>query len=247
MLTKNKSTFTMNERTEETTRAQREVFKLEQWVGVLDAWSEADLGDGWRVAYRLAIYRGQPVIAELRVFPADEFPGREVATWRAEVVGIEAGSVPSVDGEAKKKVSPYATPIAFPAIRGGITARRLRAVRLGLLMKDTEEVMAKMHAVMKRDLLTWGVEEKKRPTTRRSGAFSDRELARLAGEYVKRCRRSRSPVADIAGQRGLSASRVRDMVHEARSRGLLSAARQGVSGGQVTPLAKRILASLKRA
>src|SRR5262249_31562023 len=63
-------------------------------VPVKNVWLEMDLpGDRWRVAFRLVPYGEEPVIAEIRVFPADVYPDRCVAEWRGEFLGVLARSM----------------------------------------------------------------------------------------------------------------------------------------------------------
>lgn len=50
---------------------------------VASSWLEVTIADGWLAAYRLVPQDGQPVIAEVRVFPAEA--GRRTAgTWSGE-------------------------------------------------------------------------------------------------------------------------------------------------------------------
>src|SRR5438034_10949955 len=64
---------------------------------------------------------------------------------------------------------------------------------------------------------------------------SDEFYAELAFEYEWEVRQGNPrPVKTIALRGGLSAMRVRDMLHAARHRGLLSKTRQGRSAGKLT-------------
>ena len=208
------------------TKAQRQAFKLPEYFKVDRFWLEVDFAPGWRAAYFLVPYGGQPVVAEVRIFPADEYPGRDAGAWRAQFLGVRAA--PGVkSGE-----------FDCPPVRQGITARLLRKVPLGAERK---------HAVALLKLLapTWpdgargfyaapeGAASKRGQTRGRP----DRFYAGLARDYVTRCSRgSRRPVADVAKRHKLAVSIVRDAIHEARARGLLSKGRQGAPGGQLTPL-----------
>jgi hypothetical protein len=80
-----------------------------------------------------------------------------------------------------------------------------------------------------------------RPRPRRSTGRDDLPYARLARDYVTANRGSRSPVKDLAEARGERPARIRDMVHEARERGLLSPANSGVRGGVLLPRAEALL------
>jgi hypothetical protein len=62
--------------------------------------------------------------------------------------------------------------------------------------------------------------------------------AAVAIEYEWTVRRgSKRPVADLAAKRGISQATARDLVHQARDKGYLSASRQGVAGGVATDAA----------
>jgi hypothetical protein len=242
---RNKPAFTMEERTEQPTRSEQAAFGLPAHAGVNDAWVEIEIGDGWRAAFRLAPYGGQPVIAELRVFPADQYPGRKPGTWRGDVLGVQAGGAQRV-----RKVLPGGKTVDCPPVRTGITARLLRRIPLGEHRRHAETFIARLketHRGMGADLAAWGfnaeIEKgKKKPTVQRRGGRPDRFYADLAAAYVARIAAgSRRPVADLADRRKLSASVVRDAIHEARVRGLLMKGRQGAPGGTLTAKAEAIL------
>ena len=57
---------------------------------VEDLWVEVDVGDRWRAALRVFPYQGQPVIAEVRLMPRDDWPRRNLGEWRAEKLGLFA-------------------------------------------------------------------------------------------------------------------------------------------------------------
>jgi hypothetical protein len=65
--------------------------------------------------------------------------------------------------------------------------------------------------------------------------------ASLAAEYVERLASSEHPVKDIASDWDYSESRVRNMLSEARRRGLLTRPASGLAGGQLTSRAKELL------
>jgi hypothetical protein len=80
-----------------------------------------------------------------------------------------------------------------------------------------------------------------RPRQERATGRPDLFYARLAAAYVKAAKSSRTPIKDLAAARKLPASRVRDMVHEARVRGLLSTSDSGIRGGFLLPRAEAML------
>ena len=186
------------------TKAQRQAFKLPEYFKVDRFWLEVDFAPGWRAAYFLVPYGGQPVVAEVRIFPADEYPGRDAGAWRAQFLGVRAA----------------------PGVKLG--AERKHAVALLKLLAPTWPDGARgFYAAPE------GAASKRGQTRGRP----DRFYAGLARDYVTRCSRgSRRPVADVAKRHKLAVSIVRDAIHEARARGLLSKGRQGAPGGQLTPL-----------
>lgn len=114
---------------------------------------------------------------------------------------------------------------------GGLTARHLRRIPFSKPIFD-------------------GVMKAARPIARhyRKGASGKTEkrtlkLLRIAETYVA-ClrRRSRRPTADCAQQVNLPVSQVRDAIHRARTRGLLTGSRgQGLAGGELTERALDLL------
>lgn len=86
-----------------------------------------------------------------------------------------------------------------------------------------------------------------RPRPRRSAGRDDRFYAELARDYLASIEGgSRSPVKDLAVAREENAPRIRDQVHEARERGLLSKSKSGRKGGMLLPRALDILGATKK-
>jgi hypothetical protein len=83
-------------------RPQREV-----WIEA-DVSSKAQPGAVWKVAYLLVNQGGVPVVAEMRLFPAEPHPFRPAGQWSGHVAGVSA-----------------------PVPPGGITSRLIREVHLG--------------------------------------------------------------------------------------------------------------------
>ncbi len=70
----------------------------------------------------------------------------------------------------------------------------------------------------------------------------DRYFAEWAFAYAKKLAEgSRSPIKDLAAEHGRTAGQVRDLIHDARVRGLLSKERQGRAAGSLTPKAIQLL------
>jgi hypothetical protein len=67
--------------------------------------------------------------------------------------------------------------------------------------------------------------------------------ARLAAQYVDICRTSSTPTKDLALTRNFSSSSTRDLLNQARSRGLLTRPPKGLSGGELTKKAEDLLAA----
>jgi hypothetical protein len=81
-----------------------------------------------------------------------------------------------------------------------------------------------------------------RPRAARAGARPDELYAAVAADYVGLIERgTRSPVAELAQRRNVKKSAMRDMIREARERGLLTYFEQGRPGGSLTDRARAIL------
>jgi len=196
-------------------------------VSVEEGWVEAPLDNAWMAAYRIAVQQGQPVVAELRIFPlAGPRPGP--GRWRGERFGPGA------------KV-PY----------GGLTSRLVRRVRVAEHLRVGVTILAKM----KREEDLESVVARFMPATdagsskRRAGARPDVVLADFARQYVNACLSgSRRPIAEVADANGTSVATMRNAIERARERGLLTKPMvpageptQGRKGGALTPRAKRLL------
>ena len=191
-------------------------------------WLEVEVDKDWTAAARLAVQDGRVIVSELRVFPRDRELGAGVAgLWRGEVLGPRA-TVPV----------------------GGLKSELLRRVRLPKYAARAEEVVEAwrraggMPEDSARDSLP-GLEAS--TPGRRRPRRPDRFYAELAAEYVRTLEQgSRRPVEDVRKRRRLSAAQVRDMIHEARGRGLLSPGQQGAPGGYLLPKAEQLLGIHRR-
>lgn len=132
--------------------------------------------------------------------------------------------------------------------RGGITQHIIRGVPLGLFGPYAQAVAVQSPPSLINELpvetiaalVKHGSEDRPRP--RRPTGKDDRFYARLAEAYIGAIRRgSRSPVKTLAKARKVPDARVRDMLHEARVRGLLSKGEPGRIGGVLSQRAQRIL------
>ena len=186
-------------------------------------------GSEWLVAYRFEAQEGYPVIAEARVIPATH------PQWEAPTGDIRGYDV-------ERLISGEVTP---PPPPGGLTARRLRTLHVSAAVARTRSVL--------RDLVRGGIfaqgmgyreqvlSEPRQPGSRGRG---DAYYARIAAMYVDAVGRgSARPAADVAAELGTySSAYVRDVVSEARRRGLLTQPpRRGLPGGQLTDRARTAL------
>lgn len=91
------------------------------------------------------------------------------------------------------------------------------------------------------DLAQWAALVSERTGTR---GKDDVVFARVADEYVRLVEGGeRAPLQRLAETLNFSASRVRNVVYEARKRRLLTATRPGVKGGRLTAKGRRVLAT----
>lgn len=234
-------------------------FKEATHVRVDDVWLEVDLpGDQWRTAFRLVPYAGQPVVAEVRLFPADHFGTRRAGQWRAEYLGVRSRDLDGREDPDTGLIESYLGN-RFPAIRHGISGRLLRQIPLGIVQSRASEFMSELfdlepfegfsRATHAQDLIDWGFAEEKsssRERPRRLGAGRpDLFYAQLAAEYVTCVESgSRRPAADLAAKHeDLSPAQVADAIHTARhKRGLLTrTTKQGRPGGHLTQKAEALL------
>ena len=178
--------------------------------------------DGWRVELRLALQNGRLVVGALDMQPKN--PG--------VMRGLHA-SVPA----------------------GGITMRLLRHVPVHAHIQALADMLRRppetqvLEALLIRtpaEVLLSSVRPPAAPVkTPRRGRrpISTETLLAVAVAYDKAVRRGSSaqPVVDAAKALRETPTRVRDLVHRARHRGLLTHAQWGRSGGELTPLALKIL------
>ena len=194
-----------------------------------EAWVEVPLGDEWVAAYALVLQQGCPVIAEVRIFPAEpKRPG--AGQWSGHFLGVDA-AVPS----------------------GGLRSRLLRIpMRVHQVWADRflASLWKRQGPGRFRDQRWLGDHEfvpttDTRLSTRRSRgrpALPNRAYAAVAREYDAAIRReSRSPVKDVAAARNEPLGRVRGLIYKARAKGYLTQTVQGRSGGRLTALGKSVL------
>ena len=179
-----------------------------------------DGADGWYVSAVFLQEGEQLVMAELKVFPG---PG--------------AGT----DGRRTSRRKPGDWSGRQDALEhvpdGGVSARLLRCIRL----TDLHQLVLSSipHGS---DLHPQPAGSRARVGRPGSAGRPDRHYAEWAFRYAKKLAEgSRSPIKDLAAEHGRNPGQVRDLIHDARVRGLLSKERQGRAAGSPTPKAIRIL------
>lgn len=181
--------------------------------------------EGWRIRMELAVQGGRLVVSELHLDPEDS--GQRARGIRAQVP------------------------------RAGITARLLRRVPLhdhvdkilkALRSRDDREFYETLLMATGASELLRTIRPPAEPTNRRGRPRVAVDLLlRAAAAYAKAVSRgSAEPVMDGARALRIEPERLRDLVHRARERGLLTPTRQGHGGGELTPHALTLLAKKKR-
>ncbi len=196
-------------------------------------WFELPAAEGFVAAYRIVAKRRKPIVAEVRLFP-EEGGRTHGGRWSGD-----AAVVPE----------------------GGIPGKALRALRLKDPMQQYPEILANLQRrhgadAAKRLLDEFALSRRSHLVPRRPGrkGRSDEFYAVWAVAYVGRLKAgSRRPVKDLAmtppihirghvsDAKKASEDTVRDIIHEARARGFLTAAPEGKAGGELTPRAERVL------
>jgi hypothetical protein len=180
----------------------------------------------WTVDAWVVVRRGRAVVGEIRVFPASGDERKPGVAW-----GGRAGEVPH---RGLQRVLLKEVPVG----KYGPTVSGL--VRRAAVLPSGE---ADLYRALW-DFTMPGAEAlASRPRPRRNTGRDDAFYARLADEFINRLAAgSMSPVKDIAARRGETQARVRDWLHEARERHLLSRAHPGKREGTLLPRAITLLA-----
>jgi transposase-like protein len=186
-------------------------------------WLEVPIDDTWMTASRLAVQDGRVVIAEIRVFPL-ESRGSAVppaGIWSAEVLGARAPVPPK-----------------------GLSARTLRNIRLGEHPRHVADVLdwvtqqqqaAPAHVAKFFGLGAVTQKPQAIKSTRPRSGRPDAFYAAVAARYLRAIKRnSKRPGVDVARQMKVEPSKIRDWLHQARERKLLSPSSHGKRGGQLT-------------
>jgi hypothetical protein len=197
-----------------------------QGAWITDSITDAH-GARWTIEAWITIRRGHPVVGAVSVFP-EKGPPREVGDPPPRVAesvpyrGLErrllrAVPVGRYGAEALAQQSERASwPDFAPSARADVSL-------LNLMLPGVSAIVG-------------------RPRPRRNVGRPDTYYAKLAAAYLERIAAGSShPVRDLATQRHATAAHVRDWLHEARERGLLSRGTSGHAGGHLTPRAVALL------
>ncbi|MGD0313173.1 MAG: hypothetical protein ABSC90_12005 [Acidimicrobiales bacterium] len=115
----------------------------------------------------------------------------------------------------------------------------VRMIRLSVLERRAKDWLA-----IRREVgLAIETDESEFLQNRRPGKVgrSDAFYARIAYRYLELVRAGSSPTKALAAERHISQSSARDLVHEARVRGLMTSMGRGQAGGQLTAKARKLL------
>lgn len=221
-----------------------------EWAGT---WAEESFTDNrggrWLAAARLAVRDGQIVITELRVIPDERNLWRLHRQKDVRFGGISTARPHEWGHEKPGEWS--GNPEKAP--KDGLHATAMKNVRLGNFIPTVQtwiaSTMAFAGAKGYRDsgafyvdmALPGAAQLTPRPRPRRNVGRDDFFYAWLADEYVRAAATSRSPVKDIAKRRNEEPDHIRDLLHEARVRGLLSKGKAGTRGGYLTARASALL------
>ena len=196
---------------------------------------EVDLADGWVCAYRMADQGGQSVVAELRIHPKGEDAPQGGLTTRL-LRRVKLGEHAAAITARLRGMASGGTPLEERTTHIPAAPGRASQKRITFGPEDFDRDIAE------------GLGFSEPPRERRPGrpGKSDREYAELAREYVEALESgSRRPTADVArkAHRFTDASHIRDGLHEARKRGLLTRPQtKGKAGGILTDRARALLA-----
>lgn len=124
--------------------------------------------------------------------------------------------------------------------KGGVTARLLRSAPIQRLVRQVQKQLRKnVDVSISGHGLGRMAHVAERPGRR---GRPDRYYLLWAERYVKALEHdTKRPVAYLAERYGLKPTQVRDLIHKARERGLLTKSRRGQASGRLTEEAKDLL------
>jgi hypothetical protein len=201
------------------------------------------VGD-WLVTYTLETQDGYPVVSELRVVPcpstvrADTLKFRADTHKLAEELGLAAGNddlhvpLPTLRRVHRGDIEPGEAP------PGGLSGRLLRTLQPSAVQEFTQTTLSRVSDPVAR---LYGYDPAGEPR-HRGARHDDRFYATIAADYVRALAAgSRHPVVDVADAHHYDAEYVRDVLHDARQRELLTRPPRGRAGGQLTEKALSVL------
>ncbi len=180
----------------------------------------------WTVAYLMEVLPDMPPrVAEVRVFPTERVPSREVGTWSGDSRRVPPGGIRS-------------------GILGKVRTREaLRGLhqQLGDLVSDIADELP--------DAIAWNRAKEPSPARGRP-PVSEETLARTARYYVDAVSKGIDPLPYIAERLGgVPLTTVRGWVHRARHgkrQYLTAASKQGATGGLETRLVEQVIGPRSR-
>ena len=125
-----------------------------------------------------------------------------------------------------------------------LTTPVLRALRLEPLYRDARTALSNAD-VLGIDIDTDAAEYRKKPRPGPAGRKDD-FYAAVAAVYVDLIERGLKPTYGVAKKYKIEYAHARDLVNEARKRGLLTRTKQGLAGGQLTAKAIALLETAQR-
>lgn len=197
-----------------------------------EAWVEQALDGGWMAAYRIMVKGGRPLVAEVRLFPHDRAETRGPGKWSEDAPDVPAEGVPGAALRALRLQVPLER---FPKFLRGVEHDPKFATQL---------------------LGGHGIPVGSKVARRRPGRGGRPDSFYLAWAvaYVERLAAgSLRPVKDLAENpptaiKGYvsdgsvtSEATVRDIIHRARERDLLTRSPKGRPGGELSSKAQRML------
>lgn len=175
----------------------------------------------------------------------DDFPG-----WTFTVGFGDIGDVTSFSIDAHGKDVRRRAPLNYAlvhAVPAGAIIERARIIASAHARMRAREASGGQRGftyptpdpVAAESLKHWSALVAERTGTR---GKDDRVYAHVAAQYVEILQTGvRAPLRELAERLGVGESRARNLVYEARQRGLLTATKQGVKGGRLTAKANRLI------
>jgi hypothetical protein len=199
----------------------------------------------WSVAGQFEFCDEGLVLCELRIFPEHDYLNTALLSVDRSTFRFDDDGRPVLPGRGHLDEAKSALP---PVPRGGITARLCREIHFNALStqarQDGKWMMEFLEAFSRgrpRRLRQWERDRERYRAAQRSGRSgrSDDYYLDWAVRYIDRINRgSRSPVADLATQYDMRPEQVRDILHQARSRDLLTKGTRGKAAGMLTDKGK---------